>query len=88
MDLVDWLQESKEPVQLLFTDVTMQGMNGRDLAERVIAIRAEITALFVSGYTANVIVHHGVLKPGTESFAKPYTQRRLAQRLREILNDK
>lgn len=81
-----WLAESLEPIDALLTDVIMPGMNGKELAEQVIAKRPNTKVLFVSGYTANVIVHHGVLKPGVEFLAKPYSRDSLARRIRQILD--
>jgi PAS domain S-box-containing protein len=83
---LDWLRASNTPIQLLFTDVIMPGMNGRDLAKEVVAVRPTAKVLYVSGYTANVIVLHGVLKPDTEFLAKPYTREALATKVRQVLD--
>jgi CheY-like chemotaxis protein len=72
--------------RLLITDVVMPGMNGRALSEQVIALCPEIRVLFVSGYTDDVIGHHGVLKDGIEFLPKPYSVDELAQRVREVLD--
>jgi len=72
--------------QLLVTDVVMPGMNGRVLAERIASLVPTMKVLFVSGYTENVIVHHGVLKHHIEFLAKPYSVDQLAQRVREVLD--
>ena len=71
---------------LLVTDVVMPGMNGQVLMERLLELRPSMRALFTSGYTANVIVHHGVLREGIEFLAKPYSLDLLAQRVREVLD--
>jgi two-component system, cell cycle sensor histidine kinase and response regulator CckA len=71
---------------LLVTDVVMPGMNGRALAERVTSLIPAMRVLFVSGYTENVIVHHGVLKDDLEFLAKPYSVDQLARRVREVLD--
>jgi CheY-like chemotaxis protein len=81
-----WLDTHAEPIDLLLTDVIMPGMNGKTLAERVRAVRPGTRVLFTSGYTANVIVHHGVLKPGVEFLAKPFSGSSLAQKVREVLD--
>jgi len=72
--------------ELLITDVIMPGMNGRVLAERVVAALPDIRVLFVSGYTEDVIVERGVLKTGIEFLAKPYSLEQLARRVREVLD--
>jgi len=71
---------------LLVTDVVMPGMNGQILMERLLELRPSMKVLFTSGYTANVIVHHGVLREGIEFLAKPYSLDLLAQRVREVLD--
>ncbi len=81
-----WLDAHPEPIDLLLTDVIMPGMNGKVLADRVREARAGTRVLFTSGYTANVIVHHGVLKPGVEFLAKPFSGSSLAQKVREVLD--
>jgi signal transduction histidine kinase/CheY-like chemotaxis protein len=77
----------KEPgVALLFTDVVMPGMSGRQLAEQAQKIRPGLRVLFTSGYTENAIVHHGRLDPGVELLSKPYDRDRLAAKLRRVLD--
>ncbi|HYQ29204.1 MAG TPA: PAS domain S-box protein [Polyangiaceae bacterium] len=80
------LPELSPPPNLLVTDVVMPGMNGRVLSERVVSLFPAIRVLFVSGYTENVIVHHGVLKEDIEFLAKPYSVDQLARRVREVLD--
>jgi PAS domain S-box-containing protein len=72
--------------ELLISDVIMPGINGRVLAERVRAALPAIRVLFVSGYTQDVIAEHGVLKPGIEFLAKPYSIEQLAHRVHGILS--
>jgi CheY-like chemotaxis protein len=84
---LDWLRAANTPIELLFTDVIMPGMNGKELAAQVLKLRPAARVLYVSGYTANVIVLHGVLKPGTEFLAKPYTQQALATKVRQVLDE-
>jgi len=85
-EAINWLKDGSHAIDVLVTDVIMPGMNGKELAEEVVALRPKTKILFVSGYTANVIVHHGVLKPGVEFLAKPYSREGLARRLREVLD--
>ena len=63
----------------------MPGMSGRDLADRVAELRPSIKVLYLSGYTDDAIVRHGVLEPGIAFLQKPFTADRLARRVREVL---
>lgn len=72
-------------VDLLITDVVMPEMNGRDLAARIAARYPQIKILFMSGYTANVIAHHGVLDEGVNFLQKPFSVHELAVKVRQVL---
>ncbi len=73
-------------IDLLLTDVILPDHNGRWLADRLRAMRPGIKVLFSSGYTANVIVHHGVLEEGIHFLEKPYTTEALAIAVRKVLD--
>jgi signal transduction histidine kinase/CheY-like chemotaxis protein len=77
--------ESGERIDLLFTDVIMPGMNGRQLADETRKRRPEIKILYTSGYTENAIVHHGRLDAGVLLLAKPYRRSELAALVRAAL---
>ncbi|WP_165774845.1 hybrid sensor histidine kinase/response regulator [Candidatus Viridilinea mediisalina] len=74
-----------DPIDLLITDVILPGMNGRILAEELQALRPSIRVLFTSGYTSNVIAHHGILEEDIEFLPKPYSIDQLLQRVGELL---
>lgn len=71
---------------LLFTDVVMPEMSGRELVEQVKALRPDLKILYTTGYTRNAIVHNGTLDRGTELLSKPYTIEELAGKVRAILD--
>jgi signal transduction histidine kinase/CheY-like chemotaxis protein len=74
-------------IDLLFSDVVLPGgMNGRELAARIAQRRPGIGLLFTTGYTRNAIVHQGRLDADVNLVSKPYTQRDLARKVREILD--
>ena len=70
---IEVAQQYPDPIHLLLTDVIMPGLNGRDLANVVVALRPEIKVLFMSGYTNDLIAQYGVLDPGTLLVEKPFT---------------
>jgi PAS domain S-box-containing protein len=72
-------------IHLLITDVVMPGMNGRDLARKMGSLYPGIRILFMSGYTADVIAHHGVLDEGVHFIQKPFSRMDLASKVREVL---
>ena len=73
-------------IALLMTDVVMPEMNGRDLAAKVTMLYPDIRLLFMSGYTADVITHQGVLDAGVAFIQKPFLMADMTIKVREVLN--
>jgi PAS domain S-box-containing protein len=80
-------REHAGEIHLLMTDVVMPEMNGRDLARNLLSLYPDLKRLFMSGYTANVIAHHGVLDEGVHFIQKPFTIKDLATKIRNVLTD-
>ena len=71
---------------MVISDVVMPEMNGRDLAKSIMALCPGVKCLFMSGYTATAIAHHGVLDEGTNFIQKPFSVKDLAVKVREALS--
>lgn len=83
---LDVVAHHKEQIHLLVTDVVLPGMNGKDLQQKLAAIQPHMKYIFMSGYTADAIVKHGVLEEGISFLQKPFTVDDLAHKIREVLD--
>jgi PAS domain S-box-containing protein len=80
--------EHSGEIHLLITDMVMPDMNGRDLAKRFLSVYPAMKCMFMSGYTANMIAHQGILDEGVHFIQKPFSRNDLTNRVREILDQK
>jgi len=78
-------EEHKRPIDLLLTDVVMPGMSGGKLAEQLIPLHPEMELLYMSGYTEDAIVHHGVSSDGTAFLEKPFAPDTLLRKVQAVL---
>jgi DNA-binding NtrC family response regulator len=85
-EALKFMRKFSGSVHLLLTDVVMPKMNGKELFERLAAIHPDLKVLYMSGYTNNVIAHHGVLDEGTHFVQKPFNFHTLAAKVREVLD--
>lgn len=79
--------EAGRKVSLLFTDVVMPEMSGRELADQARARQPDLKVLYTTGYTRNAIVHNGILDPGTNLLTKPFSIDELALKARKLLDE-
>ena len=79
-------EQHRGPIHLLLTDVVMPGLSGRQVAEALRQRHPAMKVLFVSGYTDDAVVRHGVLEAETAFLQKPFTPVALANKVREVLD--
>ncbi len=85
-DAVRLAEGRQGPIHLLVTDVVMPYMGGRQVAERLAAMKPGIKVLYCSGYTDDTVIRHGILEKGTAFVQKPYSPVLLAQKVRDVLD--
>jgi CheY-like chemotaxis protein len=85
-DAIVLCERSAKKFDLLITDVVMPGMNGKELSERLHSVKPGMKVIFMSGYTADVVAHRGILDERVDFLQKPFTPLMLARKVREVLN--
>jgi len=87
-EALDLVVKHTGEISMLITDVVMPEMNGRELAERLQSSHPKLKCLYMSGYTANIIAHRGILDQGVSFIQKPFLMKDLAEKVRMTLNGK
>src|SRR5262249_14352970 len=85
-EAIEISERHRGPIHLMVTDVVMPQMSGRELAQRLLPVRPDMRVLYMSGYTDDAIVRHGVLGAGMAFLSKPFTPEALAVKVREVLD--
>ena len=86
-EAIELVALQKVSVDLLLTDVVMPDMNGKELYARLVQEIPTLKVIYMSGYTDNVIVHHGVLDKGVQFIQKPFSTHSLISKVREVINN-
>jgi len=85
-DALRYANEPSKPIDLLLTDVVMPGMNGRDLARRLVERRPSLRVLYMSGHADHAIVRRGVIARGLHFIQKPFSPDNLLHKVRNTLD--
>jgi two-component system cell cycle sensor histidine kinase/response regulator CckA len=85
-EALEWATKHNGRIDLLLTDVVMPGMSGSELVDRLADMLRDVKVLYMSGYTDDAIIHHGVLNPGVAFLQKPFTPLSVARKVRDVLN--
>ncbi len=86
VEALSMAQQYPGAIDLLMTDVVMPQMNGKELRDRIAALRPEIRALFMSGYSADLIANHGIIDENIQFLQKPFSVKAMAAKVREVLD--
>jgi signal transduction histidine kinase len=85
LEAIAMAKRHPEKIDVLLTDVVMPELNGKDLADRLRNLFPELRVLFMSGYTANIILHRGILDKDVSMIQKPFSKKELSAKVREVL---
>ncbi|MBU1379980.1 PAS domain S-box protein [Myxococcota bacterium] len=86
LEAISIVENNPGTIDLLITDVIMPGMNGREMAEKLLSKYPSMKRIFMSGYTAEVIATRGVLEEGVEFIQKPFSSKELGTKIRQVLD--
>ncbi len=88
MDAIFFCNKEDTPIDLLVTDVIMPEMSGLELRDKIKAVRPDIKVIFMSGYTADVVLQPGVRAQDVHFIQKPFSMDNLARKIREVIEEK
>src|SRR5208337_2612004 len=88
MEALSFFKNNDTYIDLVITDVVMPQISGKELSERIKAIRPGVKVLFMSGYSTNVIAHQGVLEEGVHFIQKPFSLNDLARKVHDAIKDR
>jgi CheY-like chemotaxis protein len=84
-EALELAKQEESPIHLLLTDVVMPRMSGRELAMRIRPMHSGTRVLYMSGYTDEAVINHGIVEPGTHFLQKPFNPSELGQKVRDVL---
>jgi CheY-like chemotaxis protein len=87
-EALEIIKDNGENIQLMITDLVMPGMSGKELTDRLNGLGNGFKVLYLSGYTDEAILHHGILDKGIDFLAKPFGTEELLRKVREVLDEK
>ncbi len=85
-EALELIEDYRDPIHLLITDVVMPGMNGKELAQRILKWRPDLAVLYMSGYSEDIVMHRGILEPGIAFIEKTFTGPVLLRKVRDVLD--
>jgi response regulator RpfG family c-di-GMP phosphodiesterase len=85
---IQFCEKENMCIDILLTDVVMLQMSGKELRDKIKAIRPNIKMFFMSGYTADIILHHGVIDEEVYFVQKPFSLNDLARKIRDVVKDR